>query len=142
MEWFGDRHGGDLGTDLLGEEDALLDGFSGEIRPVSRDQNIPEHIGLLLSPLLPDDRMLKIRVWSISEGRYGIIIPVRKVWRHLTGDGNMEITVAPNRQNKALDTEMRLWDVSENISGTIHESHVLPLSARRPVEPRPKHRRV
>jgi hypothetical protein len=24
MEWFGDRHGGDLGTDLLGEEDALL----------------------------------------------------------------------------------------------------------------------
>jgi len=43
MEWFGDRHGGDLGTDLLGEEDGLLDGLGGEIRSVSGDQNIPEH---------------------------------------------------------------------------------------------------
>ena len=44
MEWFGDRHGGDLGTDLFGEADGLLDGFGGEIRPVSRDQNIPEQL--------------------------------------------------------------------------------------------------
>jgi hypothetical protein len=42
MERFGDRHGGDFGTDLLGEEDALLDGFGSEIRPVGRDQDILE----------------------------------------------------------------------------------------------------
>jgi len=40
MEWFGDRHGGDLGTDLLGEEDALLDGLGGEVRPIGRDQDV------------------------------------------------------------------------------------------------------
>src|SRR6516162_7782390 len=43
MEWFGDRHGGDLGTDLFGEEDSLLDGLGGEFRPVSRDQDVLEH---------------------------------------------------------------------------------------------------
>ena len=37
LEWFGNRYGGDLGTDLFGEEDALLDGLGGEIRSVSRD---------------------------------------------------------------------------------------------------------
>ena len=42
LEWFGDRHGGNLGPDLFGEADALLDRFGSEIRPVSRDQNIPE----------------------------------------------------------------------------------------------------
>jgi hypothetical protein len=29
-----------LGTDLLGEEDALLDGLGGEVRPVGRDQDV------------------------------------------------------------------------------------------------------
>jgi hypothetical protein len=42
MVRLGDRHGGDFGTDLLGEEDALLDGFGGEIRPVGRDQHVLE----------------------------------------------------------------------------------------------------
>jgi hypothetical protein len=42
MERLGDRQGGNLGTDLLGEEDALLDGFGGEVRPVSRDQDVFE----------------------------------------------------------------------------------------------------
>jgi hypothetical protein len=32
MEWFGDRHGGNLGTDLLGKEHALFDGLGDEIR--------------------------------------------------------------------------------------------------------------
>jgi hypothetical protein len=40
MEWFSDRHGSNLGTDLLGEEDALLDGLGGEVRPVGRDQDV------------------------------------------------------------------------------------------------------
>jgi len=31
LEWFGDRHGGDLSTDLLGEEHALLDRFGGKV---------------------------------------------------------------------------------------------------------------
>jgi hypothetical protein len=31
MEWFGDRHGGNLGTGLFGEKNALLDGLGGEI---------------------------------------------------------------------------------------------------------------
>jgi hypothetical protein len=35
MERLGDRHSGNLRTDLLGEEDALLDGFGGEVRPIS-----------------------------------------------------------------------------------------------------------
>jgi hypothetical protein len=42
MERLGDRHGGNLGADLLGEEDALLDGLGGEIRPVGRDQDVLE----------------------------------------------------------------------------------------------------
>src|SRR5215468_6411098 len=48
MEWFGDRHGGDLGTNLFGEEDALLDGLGGEIRSVSREQDVLEQYGFLL----------------------------------------------------------------------------------------------
>jgi hypothetical protein len=31
MEWFGDCYGGNLGSDLLGEENTLLDGLGGEI---------------------------------------------------------------------------------------------------------------
>jgi len=31
MERLGDRYGGNLGTDLLSEEDSLLDGLGGEI---------------------------------------------------------------------------------------------------------------
>jgi hypothetical protein len=49
MEWLGDRQGGNLGTDLLGEEDALLDGLGGEIRPVSRNQDVLEQNSALPS---------------------------------------------------------------------------------------------
>jgi len=57
-----------------------------------------------------------------------MIVVGREAWRwQLVGDGNVEITVTPNRQNKALDTEVRLWGVSENIGGTFREGHVLPL---------------
>jgi hypothetical protein len=34
MERLNDRHCGDLGADLLGEEEALIDGLRGEVRPV------------------------------------------------------------------------------------------------------------
>jgi len=40
MERLGDRHCGNLGADLLGEKDALLDGLRGEVRPVGRDKDI------------------------------------------------------------------------------------------------------
>ena len=43
MERLGDRHGGNLGADLLGEENALLDGLGSEIRPVGRDQDVLVH---------------------------------------------------------------------------------------------------
>ena len=43
MERLGDRHRGNFGTDLFGEKNALLDGLGGEIRPVSRDQDVLEH---------------------------------------------------------------------------------------------------
>jgi hypothetical protein len=33
LEWLGNGHSGNLRINLLGEEDALLDRFSGEIRP-------------------------------------------------------------------------------------------------------------
>jgi hypothetical protein len=46
MERLGDRHSGNLGTDLLGEEDALLDGFCGEVRPIGRDQDVLELVHL------------------------------------------------------------------------------------------------
>ena len=36
VEWLSDSHSSNFGTDLLREEDALLDGLVGEIRPVSR----------------------------------------------------------------------------------------------------------
>ena len=42
MEWLGDRHGGNLGTDLLGEEDALFDSLGGEVRSIGRDQDVLE----------------------------------------------------------------------------------------------------
>src|SRR5215469_10777181 len=47
----GDRHGGNLGTDLLGEEDALLDRFGGEIRPVCRNQDVLEHYRFSPAPV-------------------------------------------------------------------------------------------
>src|SRR6516162_494984 len=65
--WLGDRHAGDLGTDLLGEEDGLLDGFGGEIRPVSRDQNIPEHRVLLPALFLSAARRWSRRIPSPQE---------------------------------------------------------------------------
>ena len=49
MERFGDRQGGNLGTDLLGEEDRLLDGLGGEIRPIGRNKDVLEQVDLLLS---------------------------------------------------------------------------------------------
>jgi hypothetical protein len=49
MERLGDRHGGNVSTDLLGEEDALLDGLGGKIRPIGRDQDVLEQFG---SPLV------------------------------------------------------------------------------------------
>jgi hypothetical protein len=42
MEWLSDRDSGNLGTDLLGEEDALLDGLDCEIRSIGRDQDVLE----------------------------------------------------------------------------------------------------
>jgi len=47
MEWFGDRHGGDLRTDLRGEKNALLDGFGGEIRSIGWDQDVLEQMVVL-----------------------------------------------------------------------------------------------
>src|SRR6516162_3991100 len=63
MEWFGDRHGGNLGTDLLGEEDALLDGFGGEVRPIGRDQDALEHRVLLPAPILSDEVWARVCPW-------------------------------------------------------------------------------
>src|SRR5580704_15159513 len=45
LEWLGDRHGGNLGTDLLGEGDTLLNGLGREIRPIGRDQDVLEQCG-------------------------------------------------------------------------------------------------
>src|SRR6516164_10567865 len=58
--WLGDRHGGDLGTDLFGEENGLLDGFGGEIRPVSWDQDVLEHYSFLLSVFPSDDPQRRV----------------------------------------------------------------------------------
>jgi hypothetical protein len=40
MEWLCDRNGSNLGTDLFGEADTLLDGLGGEVRPIGRDQDV------------------------------------------------------------------------------------------------------
>src|SRR5947209_8646326 len=40
-----DRHGGNPGTDLLGEGDTLLNGLGREIRPIGRDQDVLEQCG-------------------------------------------------------------------------------------------------
>src|SRR6516165_4616044 len=69
MEWFGDRHGGDLGTDLSGKEDSLLDGLGSEIRSVSRDQNIPEHRVLLPALFLSAARRWSRRIPGPQEPR-------------------------------------------------------------------------
>ena len=37
MERLGDRNSGNLGTDLFGEKDTLLDGLGREVRPIGRD---------------------------------------------------------------------------------------------------------
>jgi hypothetical protein len=53
-ERLGDRQGSNLGTDLLGKADALFDSFSGEVRSIGRDQNIPEQYGSPPALLLSD----------------------------------------------------------------------------------------
>jgi hypothetical protein len=45
MERLGDRYGGNLGTDLFSEKDALLDGLGGEVRSIGWDQDVPEQRG-------------------------------------------------------------------------------------------------
>jgi hypothetical protein len=47
MERLSDSHSGDLGTDLFGEKDTLLDGLGREVRPIGRDQDVLEQFGLL-----------------------------------------------------------------------------------------------
>jgi hypothetical protein len=37
MERLGDRNSGNLGTDLFGKKDTLLDGLGREVRPIGRD---------------------------------------------------------------------------------------------------------
>jgi hypothetical protein len=49
MERLSDSHSGDLGTDLFGEKDTLLDGLGREVRPIGRDQDVLEQFG---SPLV------------------------------------------------------------------------------------------
>ena len=44
-KWLGDRHGGNLGTDLFGEKDTLLDGLGREVRPIGRYQDVLEQFG-------------------------------------------------------------------------------------------------
>jgi len=48
-KWLGDRNSGNLGTDLFGEKDTLLDGLGREVRPIGRDQDVLEQFG---SPLV------------------------------------------------------------------------------------------
>jgi len=60
MERLGDRHRGNFGTDLFGEKNALLDGLGGEIRPVSRDQDVLEHYSFLLPLFLCDDLWARV----------------------------------------------------------------------------------
>jgi hypothetical protein len=52
---------------ILGEEDALLDGFGGEIRSVSRDQNILEHRVLLPALFLSAARRWSHRITGPQE---------------------------------------------------------------------------
>ena len=49
MERLGNRHGGNLGTDLFRERDTLLDGLGRKVRPIGRDQDVLEQFG---SPLV------------------------------------------------------------------------------------------
>jgi hypothetical protein len=46
----GHRHGGNLGSDLLGKEDVMPSVLGAEMRPVGRDQNILDKVVLLLPP--------------------------------------------------------------------------------------------
>ena len=39
------RHSRNLGTDLLGEKDTLLDGLGREVRSIGRDQDVLEQFG-------------------------------------------------------------------------------------------------
>jgi len=48
-KWLGDRNSGNLGTDLFGEKDTLLDGLGRKVRPIRRDQDVLEQFG---SPLV------------------------------------------------------------------------------------------
>jgi len=44
MERLSDRNSGNLGTDLFGEKDTLLDGLGREVRPIGRDQDVLEFV--------------------------------------------------------------------------------------------------
>jgi hypothetical protein len=67
MEWFGDRHSGDLGTDLFGEKNALLDGLGGEIDPSVGTRTFLNIIVFPLPLFLSDD--LWARLSSAREDR-------------------------------------------------------------------------
>src|SRR5215472_13145475 len=80
--WLGDRHGGDLGTDLFGEKNALLDGLGSEIRPISRDQDVLEHYSFLLPLFLyylkPADRIKLASQVAAGTARGLVGLPVGK----------------------------------------------------------------
>ncbi len=50
MERLSDRNSGNLGTDLFGEKDTLLDGLGREIRPIVAIRMFLNNVGLLRSP--------------------------------------------------------------------------------------------
>jgi len=82
MEWLSDRHGGNLGADLLGEKDALLDGLGGEFRPVSRDQDVlvqdsspPVCVSLCQEDQRKSISFQSVRFPSMTEATIGINVP-------------------------------------------------------------------
>ena len=80
VEWLGDRHGGNLGTDLLGEGDTLLNGLGREIRRLRSNGDAPERIRELLGDAFelrfePGTTTLRMpnaeSVWELFVNGYG-----------------------------------------------------------------------
>src|SRR5215472_5878423 len=78
MEWLGDRHRGDLGTDLLGEEDGLLDRLRSEVRPISRHQDAFEHMASSFLCFFLTRRLAKNHASVVDRSNYA-------AWCHCPG---------------------------------------------------------
>jgi ATP-dependent protease ClpP protease subunit len=121
MEWLSDRHGGDLGPDFLGEEDALLDGLGGEMGERHMAQHLaqPAQQAIAFCTFcrnIDSDAVTKIfEVFAdFTERRYGAIHLLFQSTGGLTPEG-----IALFNYFKTFPIELHLYNVGQVASAAL-----------------------